>query len=47
MQNISGDKSEGGKNCGSTIGATNKPNFIQEVTLQFLVDLTWNDPIVI
>ena len=33
----------------STIGTTNTPSFIKirEVTLQFLGDLTWNDPIVI
>jgi len=31
----------------SPIGATNKPSFveIQEVTLQFFVDLIWNDPL--
>ena len=31
----------------STIGVTNTPSFvkIREVTLQFLSDLTWNDPI--
>ena len=30
----------------STIGTTNTPSFfkIREVTLQFLGDLTWNDP---
>ena len=30
----------------STIGTTNTPSFIKirEVTLQFLGDLTWNDP---
>jgi len=30
----------------SPIGAANKPSFveIQEVTLQFFVDLLWNDP---
>ena len=31
----------------STIGTTNTPSFvkIREVTLQFLGDMTWNDPI--
>ena len=33
----------------STIGTTNTPTFVEirEVTLQFLGDLTWNDPHII